>query len=76
LKAPAIVLQVHIHAVDKSDDLRLSKSTSTHGNDIDDAVDDIDTDDNDDDISIFFNASLSDGSKEDSLVFNVNIKCS
>jgi hypothetical protein len=41
-----------------------------------DIGDDDDDDGCDDDISIFFNASLSDGSKDDSLAFIVNIKCS
>ena len=53
---------------------------SKHDNDIGDDVDDNDCDDDtnggDDDISILFNASLSDSSKDDSLAFIVNIKCS
>ena len=93
MKAPAIILQVHIHAFDRSDDLRKSISTSKHDNDIGDDDDDEGDDDDvgedddddgdgyadgdcDDDINSFFNASLSDGSKEDSLAFIVNIKCS
>jgi hypothetical protein len=84
LKAPPIILQVHIHAFDRSVDLRKSISTSKHDNDIGDDDDDDDDDDGggyadgdcDDDVNSFFNASLSDGSKEDSLAFIINIKCS
>lgn len=54
----------------------MNKHDDDIGDDDDDDNCDAGTNGGDDDISTFFNASLSDGSKDDNLAFIVNIKCS